>query len=48
VLAATCFLHGLAARELSRSELDFVDPDFEVIVSARAQKASGAGPESTL
>jgi SAM-dependent methyltransferase len=39
VLSATAYLHGLAAEELSREELDHPDPDFEVIVSARVRKA---------
>lgn len=39
VLTATCFLHGLAAEELEPGQLDFDDPDFEVIVTARAEKA---------
>jgi len=38
VLAATCFLHGLASSELTSGELDYRDPDFEVIVSVRAEK----------
>lgn len=40
VLAATAFLHGLAAEELAPAELDYVDPDFEVIVAVRAVKAA--------
>jgi SAM-dependent methyltransferase len=39
VLAAVAFLHGVAAEELSRQELDTQDPDFEVIVAVRATKA---------
>lgn len=38
VLSATAYLHGLAVAELTEGELDHSDPDFEVIVSARAQK----------
>jgi hypothetical protein len=38
VLAATAFLHGIAAEELSADELLFRDPDFEVLISVRAQK----------
>ena len=41
VLAATAFLQGLAAEELTMAELDFLDPDFEVIVGIRATKAGG-------
>jgi len=39
VLSAVAFLHGLAAEELSRNELDCRDPDFEVLVAVRASKA---------
>lgn len=38
VLSAIAFLHGLAAEELSKEELDYNDPYFEVIVSVRAVK----------
>lgn len=38
VLAAACYLYGLAAEELSPEELDYVDPDIEVIVTARVVK----------
>jgi glycosyltransferase involved in cell wall biosynthesis len=38
VLAAVAFLHGLAERELSRNELDAHDPQYPVIVAARAVK----------
>jgi SAM-dependent methyltransferase len=40
VLAATCFLHGLAAGELRPAQLDHLDPDFEVLVTARVEKAA--------
>jgi SAM-dependent methyltransferase len=40
VLAATAFLHGLAAEELEARELDVSDPDYEVIVAARVRKPS--------
>lgn len=39
VLSATAYLHGLAAEELTAKELDHLDADFEVIVSARVRKA---------
>ncbi len=39
VLAASALLHGLASCELSSSELDHLDPDYEVIIAARAVKA---------
>jgi SAM-dependent methyltransferase len=38
VLAATAFLHGLALHELREDELDVVDPDYPVIITARAAK----------
>lgn len=38
VLAAVAFLHGLAAKELEAEELDYFDPDYEVLIAARAVK----------
>jgi SAM-dependent methyltransferase len=38
VRAATAFLYGLAAEELSGAELELHDRDYEVIVGARAEK----------
>jgi hypothetical protein len=40
VLSAVAFLEGLASRELKKSELDFHDPDYEVIISVKAVKKS--------
>lgn len=40
VLAATAFLHGLTAQELRREELDYQDPNYEVILGIRAIKPS--------
>lgn len=42
VLSAIAFLHGLADRELEPAELEFDDPDYEVLIGVRARKA-GAG-----
>ncbi len=42
VLAATAFLQGLAVEEMEAAELDYCDPDFEVLVTARITKAGGA------
>jgi len=42
VLAATAQLQGLAAAELSAHELADTDPDYQVIITARAVKAGGA------
>jgi SAM-dependent methyltransferase len=41
VLAATAQLHGIGVPELTRDELDHSDPDYAVIVAARAVKAAG-------
>jgi SAM-dependent methyltransferase len=38
VLTAAAFLYGLATSELTAAELDEHDPDFEVIIAARATK----------
>jgi SAM-dependent methyltransferase len=38
VLAAAASLYGVAAEELTADELDHRDPDFEVVVLARAEK----------
>jgi hypothetical protein len=38
VLAASAFLHGLAAHELEQDELDAVDSDYQVIIGVRATK----------
>jgi len=38
VFAAICFLEGIAAEELDPEEIDHQDPDFEVLVAARAVK----------
>jgi SAM-dependent methyltransferase len=37
-LTATCFLHGLAAEELSPDELNHYDPDYDLIVTGVARK----------
>lgn len=38
VLTATAFLHGLAVEDLARDELDFHDPDYELVVTIRAKR----------
>ena len=38
VMSAIGYLHGLASEELSPAELDIHDPDYEVILTARAVK----------
>jgi SAM-dependent methyltransferase len=42
VLASIAFLHGLAVEELKQKELDYLDPDYELLITVRAQKP---GPE---
>ncbi len=42
VLAATAFLHGLAWKELRKKELDHIDPDYELVITARAVKPEAA------
>jgi SAM-dependent methyltransferase len=39
VLAAVAFLEGLAASELRRSELDHQDPQYQLLITLRAEKA---------
>lgn len=41
VLSATAYLHGLAAEDLRREELDVRDPDYELVVTVRAVKQAG-------
>ena len=38
VLAATAFLQGIALEELRKGELDYNDPDYQVIITVRAIK----------
>jgi SAM-dependent methyltransferase len=38
VLAAIAFLHGLATEELKQKELDYADPDYELLITVRAKK----------
>jgi SAM-dependent methyltransferase len=38
VLAALCALHGIVSGEISKKDLDYHDPDFEVIVTVKATK----------
>ena len=54
VLAAAAFLYGLAAEELQQKELDFNDPEYELLIAVRATKPleatashpAGADPSS--
>jgi hypothetical protein len=42
VLAATAFLQGLATEELTKEQLDYVDPAYQVVVAVRAVKPEGS------
>ena len=42
VLSAITFLHGLSKEELHQEELDYVDQDYEVLVTVRAEKPHSA------
>jgi len=42
VLAAIAFLQGLSAHELKADELDFVDPDYQLLITVRAVKVRSA------
>jgi hypothetical protein len=37
-LSGTAFLQGIASGELKRKELDYTDPDYEVLIAVRAEK----------
>jgi hypothetical protein len=42
VLVAISFLHGLASQELRPKELNHCDPDYEVLITVRAEKPLAA------
>ena len=44
VLAASAFLYGLATSELTRVELDWRDPEYEVLIAVRAVRAGEYAP----
>ncbi len=39
VLVACGYLHGLATHEIDQRELDYHDPDYQVLITVRAIKA---------
>jgi SAM-dependent methyltransferase len=41
VLASVAFLHGLAVSEVRRRELEYFDPDYELLIGVRAVKREG-------
>lgn len=42
VLTAIAFLHGLAAHELTPEELDYHDPDYQVLIGMRVARVAGS------
>ncbi|MBF0100152.1 MAG: methyltransferase domain-containing protein [Desulfobacterales bacterium] len=40
IVSATAFLYGLAAHEIQLKELNYLDPNFQVIIGVRAKKSS--------
>jgi SAM-dependent methyltransferase len=40
VLASIAFLHGLAVEELREEELNYVDPDYQLLITVRAVKGT--------
>ena len=40
ILTAIAFLHGMAAEELQKEELDYFDQAYEVLITVRALKPS--------
>lgn len=38
VMVATAFLYGLASEELKPEELEYLDPDYELLITIRARK----------
>ena len=48
VLAATAFLQGLTAQELRREELDYHDPNYEILLGIRALKPSSDADKDEL
>ena len=48
VLAALAFLHGLVTEELRQEELDYFDPDYELLITIRAVKPSLLTPATPV
>lgn len=42
VLASVSFLEGLAADDLTKNELDFIDPVYEMVIAVHAVKSKGS------
>ncbi len=48
VLTATALLHGLVQEELTQAELEYHDPDYEVIIGIKATKPGKQAPINDL
>ena len=48
VLAALASLHGLAMEEMAQDELDYLDPDYEILVGIRAVKTAAMKGKDVL
>jgi hypothetical protein len=46
VLTVSAFLYGLATEELKKSELEFSDGDYELLIAIRATKGKTVNAES--
>lgn len=44
VLVASAFLFGLSQHELEREELEYIDPDYQIIITIRATKSTDSEP----
>jgi hypothetical protein len=42
VLSACAFLHGMVVADLTQAELEYVDPDYQLIVAVRAVRRGAA------
>ena len=40
VLTSCCCLHGIVSEEIAPPDLDYNDPDYEIIVTVRAKKSA--------
>jgi len=47
VLAATAFLYGMASHELNQKELDYCDPDYQVVITIRAVKSTSSADDAS-
>jgi SAM-dependent methyltransferase len=48
ILAAVAFLHGFAVEDLRREDLEYCDPDFQVLITMRGVKPAAASPRIEL